>query len=114
LSYDSSQRMSMVKSKNKCKDPHLLAKISSAILSGRYVISNHAFKRAKDRSVSVPHVEYALLNGFHEPRKDKFEVFYHSWNYSIRGTTPDQIKVRIIVAFESDDLLVVTVINLDQ
>ena len=104
----------MVKSKHKSKEPNLLAKIAGAVHSGRYVISSHAFKRAKDRLVPVPHVEHALLNGFHESRKDKFESLFDSWNYAIRGTTPDQTKVRVIVAFADDGLLVVTVINLDQ
>ncbi len=104
----------MAKYKLKSKEPNLLAKIADAVHSGRYVISSHAFKRAKDRLVPVAHVEHALLNGFHEPRKDKFESFFDSWNYAIRGTTPDQTKVRIIVAFADDGLLVVTVINLDQ
>jgi hypothetical protein len=102
--------------KNKCKSKHvnLLAKIADAVNSGRYMISSHAFQRSKDRLVPVPHVEHVLLNGFHESRKDRFESIYGSWNYAIRGSTPDRVKIRVIVAFSDDDLLVVTVINLDQ
>lgn len=102
--------------KNKCKSKHdnLLIKIADAVSSGRYMISSHAFQRAKDRLVPVPHVEHVLLNGFHEPRKDRFESIYDSWNYAIRGNTPDRVRIRVIVAFSDDDILVVTVINLDQ
>jgi hypothetical protein len=103
-----------LKNKHKSKLPNLLAKIADAVNSGRYMISNHAYQRAKDRLVPVPHVEHVLLNGFHEPRKDRFESIYDSWNYAIRGSTPDQVRIRVIVAFADDGLLVVTIINLDQ
>ena len=103
-----------MKSKNNSKQDNLLTKIAEAVLSGRYVISSHAYQRTQDRLVPVPHVEHVLLNGFHERRKDKFESLFNSWNYAIRGSTPERVKVRVIVAFSDDDLLVVTVINLDQ
>lgn len=101
-------------SKNRVKEDNLLAKIAEAVQSGCYVISGHAFQRVKDRLVPVPYVEYVLLHGFHEQRKDKFDSHFGSWNYAIRGITPDQTKVRVIVTFADDGLLVVTVINLDQ
>jgi hypothetical protein len=104
----------MVKSKNRSKQHNLLAKIAEAVKSGSYVISSHAFQRTKDRLVPVPHVEHVLLSGFHEPRKDKFDENFDGWNYAIRGSTPDRTKVRVIVAFSDEGLLVVTVINLDQ
>ncbi len=103
-----------MQSKNRSKQDNLLAKIAEAVQSGRYIVSNHAFQRTKDRLIPVPQVEHVLLHGFHEQRKDKFDVHFDSWNYAIRGTTPDRTKARIIVALTDDGLLVVTVINLDQ
>ena len=103
-----------MKSKNRNKQVNLLTKIAEAVLSGRYIVSNHAFQRTKDRLIPVPHVEHVLIQGFHEQKKDKFDSHFDSWNYAIRGTTPDRTKARIIVAFTDDGLLVVTVINLDQ
>ena len=96
------------------KHDNLLAKIAEAIQAGQYVISNHAYQRAKDRFVPAPHIEHVLLQGFHEQKKDKFDEQFGSWNYAIRGTTPDQIKVRVVVTFTDTGLLVITVINLGQ
>lgn len=90
-----------------------MKKVSEAIRTGHYLISNHAYLRAKDRLIPVAHVEQILLHGFHEPRKDSFKPEFGAWNYSIRGKSPDKYNVRIIVTFAESDLLIVTIINLD-
>ena len=93
---------------------NLMSLIKDAVKSGRYIISNHAYQRLRDRQVSVPQLEHVLSKGFHEEKKDKFDFKYNSWNYSICGFTPERRKVRIIVSFEEMDLVIVTVINLDN
>ena len=95
------------------KIPNLMAKVKDAISTGEYSISNHAYGRAIDRLVSIPHVERVLLNGFHEKRKDSFSNDFSSWRYSICGKSPDRLSVRVIVTFAGDRLLIVTVINLE-
>lgn len=88
-------------------------RVVDAVKSGNYIISNHAYVRSEDRLIPIPHVEHVLLHGFHEKRKDTFKEEFDSWNYSIRGRSPDRVNTRIVVTFTEDGLLVVTVINLD-
>jgi hypothetical protein len=96
------------------KAERLLERIAEAVKAGRYVVSDHAYERSRDRLVPIPHVEHVLLHGFHEARKDQFNVDYNAWRYAIRGKSPDRVPVRVVVTFAEDGLLVVTVINLDR
>lgn len=91
----------------------LLDRIKLAVEAGNYCISNHAYERSQDRLIPMPHVEQVLLHGFHEKRKDTFSEEFKSWNYSIRGKSPDFDDVRVVVSFTRENLLVVTVINLN-
>lgn len=95
------------------KHADLRERVARAVAKGQYIVSNHAYERAQDRLVPIPHVEHVLLHGFHEKRKDTFKAEFNAWNYSIRGKSPDRVNVRVVVTFEGDGLLVVTVINLD-
>ena len=92
----------------------LMQRIFDAVDRGEYVVSNHAYERATDRQVPIPHAEYALRHGFHEKKKDQFKAEYQAWRYAIRGKSPDHVNVRIVVAFADDGLMIVTVINLDR
>ena len=99
--------------KDRSKVGDVRERIKDAVTSGHYFVSNHAYSRSQDRRIPIPHVEYVLLNGFHEKRKDSFQEEFSSWNYSIRGKTPDRVDARIVVALNDDGVLVVTVINFD-
>ncbi len=96
------------------KIDRLLERIADAVDQGAYVVSDHAYERAVDRRVPIPHVEYVLRHGFHEKEKDQFKVEYQAWRYAIRGKSPDMVAVRVVVTFAEDGLMVVTVINLDR
>jgi len=64
------------------------------------------------RKVTRPEVRQVLENGHHEPRKDKFDEEYETWNYVIEGKTVDKREIRVAVAFEdSDGFVVITVID---
>lgn len=78
----------------------------------RYLDTRHATQRQSERNVTRPEILYALVNGFHEKRKDKFEESYNAWNYSIRGKTIDARSLRIIVSFDENDMLIITAIDL--
>lgn len=95
------------------KESHLLERIRIAVNSGNYVVTDHAYQRSRDRSIPVPHVEFVLLNGHHEARKDQFNKEFEAWNYAIKGRTPDQVSIRVVVTFSDSDMLVITIINLD-
>lgn len=76
--------------------------------------TRHAIDRQNERKITRPEVLYVLRNGYHEKAKDKFESQFQSWNYSIKGTTIDQRKLRVIVSFDEEGMLIVTAIELDR
>lgn len=69
--------------------------------------------RAKERGIIAADFEYILKTGSHEPSKDKFDEIYKEWNYAIRGKTIDKRELRIIITFDEDGLLLITVIDLN-
>ena len=78
----------------------------------RYV--DHALQRIKEREVTLLEVRQVLRGGYHEKRKDEFKEEHQAWNYSVRGKTVDKRNLRIAVSFDEDDVLVITVIDLDR
>lgn len=78
-----------------------------------YHFSNHATERLQERSITIPEVKYVLRNGSLEPAKHKFDPDNGDWTYAVRGTTIDGRELRVIVAID-DNLLIVTVIDLDK
>lgn len=95
------------------KEENLLNKIRKAILLGNYYETEHAKQRARERGIIGSDSEYVLKTGSHEPSKDKFDETYSEWNYAIRGKTLDKRELRIIVTFDEDGLLLITVIDLN-
>lgn len=83
------------------------------IQAGRLTYSAHANQRLGQRKILKPEVEYVLFFGHHEARKDQFSEEHRSWDYAMRGKTIDGRNLRIVVALEEPNLLVVTVIDLD-
>jgi hypothetical protein len=67
----------------------------------------------KKRQITRPEYEYVLINGYHEKKKDDYKEKYKAWNYAIRGKTIDKRSIRVVVSFDENDLLVITVIDLD-
>ncbi len=88
--------------------------VAAAIESGRIRYSHHANVRMKERQIIKPEVEFVLKGGHHEARKDQFKEEHSAWDYSIRGRTLDNRNLRIVVAFEAPNVLVVTAIDLDR
>lgn len=91
----------------------LLIKVKACLDRGAYRFSQHAIDRKNERFVSLPDVLEVLYKGYHEKRKDTWDATFESWNYAIQGRTIDQIPCRIIVSFEDDGLLIITIIRLD-
>ena len=99
-------------SKSKLTD--LLEKLKSAVDRGSLRFSKHTFERMSERGILRREVRFVLKNGFHEKRKDQFDEEYNCWNYSIRGKTLDDRKLRIVVSFEKPNFIVVTAIDLER
>lgn len=96
------------------KVPNVLNRVRDCLEKGKYRFSNHAMDRRKERFVSLPDIIEVLRNGYHEKIKDTWDEVFKAWNYSIRGKTVDQKTCRIIVSFEDNGLLIITVIRLTK
>jgi len=94
------------------KETHLLEKIKTCIESGQYLDTRHASQRKTERSITRPDIIYVLLNGHHEAKKDKYELSFQAWNYSIRGKTIDNENLRVIISFDENGMLIITAIRL--
>jgi hypothetical protein len=99
--------------KRPSKIPDLMGKVKEAVESGSYFDMIHAQERSIERQISRPEYEYVLLNGYHEKSKDDYKEQYKAWSYAIRGKTLDKRNIRVVVSFDENDLLIITVIDLD-
>jgi hypothetical protein len=96
--------------KKPAKISNILKKVEDCIESGQYLDTSHAMQRKKERQISLTHVLYVLKNGYHEKRKDAYKPEHNDWTYAIRGRTIDNIDLRIAIAFDEADMLIITVI----
>lgn len=79
---------------------------------GEFVLMKHARERAYEREILLVDIVHVLMYGWHEARKDSFSEEFKAWNYAIRGKTVDEFDLRVIVSFDEDYLLIITVIRL--
>jgi len=98
--------------KRPSKIPDVLKKIKACLGTGRYYDTSHAVLRKRQRKISLTHVLYVLSHGYHEKKKDEYKSEYNDWTYAIRGLTIDGNDIRIAVAFDEDDMLIITVIEI--
>jgi hypothetical protein len=93
----------------KLKNP--LNKIRDCIENGKYILTVHALKRQNERLITLPETLYVLKNGHEEKRKTTFDEERCTWKYAIRGKTRRDADVRVIVAFDEDEMCIITVIH---
>ena len=104
----------MVESEKSEKIPDLLLRIRACLESGKYLFSNHALLRKKERFLTIPKItQQVLRNGYHEKKKDQWDQTHNAWNYAIRGKTIDNEDLRVIVSFDENGMLIITVIRLE-
>lgn len=101
--------------KNKPKRPaqldELFPKIRCCIDQGLYRQSKHAIDRELERKIEMPDVLYVLKNGYHEKQKTSFDDAFQTWKYAVRGRTLDGMDIRIIIAFDDDGMMIITVMH---
>jgi hypothetical protein len=96
------------------KIENLISLVQRSLSNGDYVFTGHANQRLQHREVTRLEVKQVLKSGFHEKRKDKYDDTYGSWNYSISGKTLDMRALRIVISFDEDGMLIVTVIDISK
>lgn len=92
----------------------VLEKAKECMESGRYYDTTHATLRKSQRRINLAHVFYVIRQGYHEKQKDQYHPEHDDWTYSIRGKTVDGRDIRIAVAFDEDDMLIITIIEIAQ
>ncbi len=92
------------------KTAELLKRVRYHLEKGTYIVSAHALQRQNERLVSLEDVLYVLKTGTREENKDLFDVKKQMWKYAIYGKTKDGIKLRVIISFE-EEMIIITVMR---
>lgn len=87
--------------------------IEQAIDNKNYVFTQHGEIRSKQR-LNDEQVIRILRDRRkkHDAARDYYSAGYPDWNYHIQGNTIDNQPIRIVVSFEENSMLIITVINL--
>lgn len=105
------------KSRAKKTTVELMKAIKEALDNQSYFFTAHAKVRSKQRKNVDEFQVVRILRSkskYHEPKKDTYSDDFETWNYSIRGSTVDDEDVRVILSFDESNMLIITVINLDE
>jgi hypothetical protein len=101
----------MSKPKRPAQLEELFPKIRTCIEEGFYRQSRHAIDRELERQIDLPDVLYVLKTGYHEKQKTSFDEVFETWKYAVRGKTLDNLDIRIIIAFDEDAMMIITVMH---
>lgn len=97
---------------NKLDDLQLQFLILECLEEERYFQSLHFIQRMEEREVSFSDVIYILKNGYHEKQKPFFHDSSNLWRYAIRGRTVGKGELRVIITFDENNMIIITVIDL--
>lgn len=89
----------------------VMKSIRECIIAGQYQFSKHALDRVVERRIDIATTKHVLLNGCEDKPKTRFDKSNNKWKYAIKGTTLDDLLVRVIVTFDEKGLLVITVMH---
>lgn len=97
----------------KKNDYELYDLLLKKIWSNEYIFKTHAKIRQKDRGISDLDILSILEGKLNRGRcrnkgKDKFENCHQDWNYCIEGLNLEKRKIRIIISFNENLLLIIT------
>ena len=90
---------------------NLCDRICECVENDQYTQTKHALQRESERSIELSDALYVLKMGYHEKRKTTFDEAYGAWKYAIRGFTLDDLDIRVIIAFDEDNMLIITVMH---
>jgi Domain of unknown function (DUF4258) len=92
----------------------LMKNISECIGKGRYILSKHACERKFERDIEFEDILYVLKTGYHEREKTSFDEAFQTWKYAIRGKTLENSDIRIIVAFDHMEMIIITIMHVSK
>lgn len=86
----------------------------ACIENGNYRPTFHAECRRFERDITLHDALYVIKMGYRVPERDEYKVEFASWNYAIEGRTLQDEKIRVIISFDEDFMLIITVINITR
>jgi hypothetical protein len=103
------------KNPKKKTDSELWSLLIQKLSEGNYIFLEHAKMRLKDRGMIDIDILDILENKNNRKRKrnkskDTYTPGYQDWNYCIEGNDLSGKKIRVIVSFDDQFLLIITVI----
>ncbi len=96
----------------KKSDNSLKKLISWSLQNKNYLITHHAKSRQKERFISDLDILYVLKSNYTRIKRKDTYTGREDWNYCIEGVDLDGSKVRIILSFTEEMMLIITVIKL--
>jgi len=84
------------------------------IESGKYIPTFHAECRQLERDITLLDALHVIKTGYRELKKDQYKEEWQAWNYAVRGISLQGDMIRVIISFENDGMLIITVINLSR
>ena len=96
------------------KLPNILARALNCIENGKYIPTFHAEVRQLERDITLNDALHVIRNGYRVPKNDQFEEKWQAWNYAIQGTSLQSENIRVIISFDEDEMLIITVINIGR
>jgi hypothetical protein len=86
-----------------------LKRLRDCLQTGVVQYHPHFAKRCRERGIDPQDAQFVLRKGviYDEPELD---VRFQEWRYKVEGRTPDEDKLKVVIAFpERDEVLVLTV-----
>lgn len=92
-------------------DDQLKKTVLECVERGRYRLTKHAEEELKNDDLDLNDALHVLKTGCHDHGKTGFDAKHQTWKYAIEGKTKDLKKVRVIIAFV-EEMLIITVMEL--
>ncbi len=104
----------MKKKPRPSKIENVTGKAKQCITTGFYRYTAHAEGRKYERMITEEDALYVIENGWRSPNRDDFCDIHQSWKYAFEGKTLQDELLRVIIGFDENMLLIVTVINISK
>lgn len=96
------------------KIENVLRRAKQCIAKGLYRYTAHAEVRKLERSITEEDALYVIENGWLVPNRDDFCEVYRNWKYALEGKTLQDELLRVIIGFDENMLLIITVMNISK
>lgn len=93
------------------KIPNVLAVAHACIGNGNYRATFHAECRKYERDITLLDALHVIKTGYRDLKHDQYKEEHSSWNYAIQGTSLQSDKIRVVISFDENLMLIITVIN---